>query len=648
MIFTAVAKMKFISIIGMLDKLWEVAELCGKTESFQPDDVNSFYSDTRNFFPISAKNEYTQILESFKGSLDIANIKRKIVSTDGFEPTLDELKEYCDKTGEKIEELISKKLMAEKDVERCRRLIEETRHFCGLNVALDKVFACEYIKANFGRLPKESFEKLEAYEENPFVTFFPCTVDDTHYWGVYISPIEESSNIDRIFSGLYFEHYEIEGMHGTPDEYNAQQKALLPDLERKLSTAQDELDRFTNENYSEILRYYSRLEQLNAYSTIASKACRYNNSFILVGWIPKELEKELSSSLSKIESVEFEITNGSNNKNHMPPVKLKNVFLARPFEFYTQMYGLPRYNEIDPTKFIALTYSILFGVMFGDVGHGILLLIAALIMWKVRKMPIGKILIPCSICSTVMGFVFGSVFGYEEVLNPVYKAFFGWEEKPIHVMRAQDTNTIIYSAVGLGMLLVLVAMCLNIYSCFKRGQIGQALFGVNGIAGFIFYGSLAVGLVCQMMLSIPVFSPAYIIALIVIPFIFVFLNEPLSKLVAGDKNWQPKSWGGFIVENFFECFEVVLSYVTNTMSFLRVGAFVLVHAGMMEVVFVLAQMIGGTGYIITVVIGNIIVMALEALLVGIQVLRLEYYEMFSRFYVGDGKAFTPVKVNIEE
>ena len=94
-----------------------------------------------------------------------------------------------------------------------------------------------------------------------------------------------------------------------------------------------------------------------------------------------------------------------------------------------------------------------------------------------------------------------------------------------------------------------------------------------------------------------------------------------------------------------EALEVILSYVTNTMSFLRVGAFVLVHAGMMLVVFVLAETVGGVGYTIVVIVGNGLVMALEALLVAIQVLRLEYYEMFSRFYSGEGRAFEPVKLS---
>ncbi|MBQ3856351.1 MAG: ATPase, partial [Ruminococcus sp.] len=109
------------------------------------------------------------------------------------------------------------------------------------------------------------------------------------------------------------------------------------------------------------------------------------------------------------------------------------------------------------------------------------------------------------------------------------------------------------------------------------------------------------------------------------------------------KDWQPHSWGEYCVQSFFELFEMCLSYVTNTMSFLRVGAYILVHAGMMLVVFTLAEMVGGVvGYTLILIIGNGIVMALEALLVAIQVLRLDYYEIFSRFYIGEGRPFTPV------
>lgn len=185
-------------------------------------------------------------------------------------------------------------------------------------------------------------------------------------------------------------------------------------------------------------------------------------------------------------------------------------------------------------------------------------------------------------------------------------------------------------------------MIMNIVSSLKRKDPESAFFGANGIAGFVFYAALVAGLICQMMLGVEIMNPIYIVCLIVIPLIFIFMREPFGRLAEGKKKWQPEKWGDYCTQSFFEVFEICLSYVTNTMSFLRIGAYILVHAGMMLVVFTLAEMIGGVGYIVMIIVGNGIVMALEALLVAIQVLRLDYYEIFSRFYIGEGRQFTPV------
>lgn len=261
-----------------------------------------------------------------------------------------------------------------------------------------------------------------------------------------------------------------------------------------------------------------------------------------------------------------------------------------------------------------------------------------------EKMKLGKALIPCGISSAIFGTLFGSVFGFEHALDPLYKAVFGLDEKPIEVMEPNTTNLIIYSAVGIGMLLVVVAMLINIYSSLRRHHWENALFGPNGLAGLVFYTALVAGFGGQLVFGWQIVNTAYVLGLIVLPIAVIFFREILGGLVERRSDWKPESWGNFIMQNFFEVFEYLLSYATNTMSFLRVGAFVLVHAGMMLVVFTLAEMTSGIGYVLIAIIGNVFVMGLEGLLVGIQVLRLEFYEMFSRFFDGDGRPFNPVVV----
>ena len=638
--------MQAVNVIGLMDHIDEVITVLGESGVFHPDEVNNFYPDVKDFTHLQTKNSYAEPLTNLKAALN--QTKRSFPMTDvsDFSPSFEELESFSAETTADIDALIDKRETTAKALENARQSLSIVQHFSGLDVQIEKVLGTKYVTARFGRLPKDSVQKLEVYKDNEFVDFAVCTEDKTHSWGVYFAPNDKLDEIDKIFEGLYFEPTDLVGTDETPARKIEGYKKEIPQLEQQLKDAEKELDKYLDENSERITRYLSKLEELYLYAGIRSKALQHNNSFIIVGWIPTENKKQLKKRLKKIRSVELDFSDAKNEMDKRPPVKLKNIFLARPFEYYTEMYGVPKYNELDPTLFVAITYVIIFGIMFADLGQGLCVAIAGLLMWKLKKMPIGKILFPCGISAMVFGTIFGSVFGFEHALDPMFKML-GFKEKPIEVMAPEFTMTIIFTAVGIGVFLLITAMFLNIYSSIKQRNYGKALFGTSGAAGIIFYSSLVFGLVAELFLGIHVMTLPYILGLVVLPFILIFFAEPLGDLVNGEKDWQPESWGGYIVENLFESIEVLLGYVTNTMSFLRVGAFVLVHAGMMLVVFVLAETVGGAGYWAIVVIGNVLVMVLEALLVAIQVLRLEYYEMFSRFYSGEGRQFEPVKIKSE-
>lgn len=639
--------MQAVSVIGLTKDVDSVIAVLGESGVFHPDDVSTFYSDTRDFTHLQTKNIYAEPMNSLKTSLNLTKHKFELVDVSDFNPTFKEIELFTQKTTNELNVLLDDRMFIEDQLIETKEKLTETSHFVGLDIEVEKVIALKYIGSRFGRLPKESFDKLSAYKDNPYVDFIVCSEDKTHYWGVYFTPIEQSDEIDRIFSGLYFEKCNILGVNDTPKVYLEKLKELLPLLEKKLDEAQKCIDNYINLNYEIIRKYLSKLEELNLYAKIRNKILQYNKSFILVGWIPSEFSKAIKHRLKKITSVNVEFSDAKKEISKSPPVKLKNCFLAKPFEFYTEMYGVPKYNEIDPSLFIAITYIIIFGIMFADVGQGICLSIVGLLMWKLKKMKIGKILIPCGISSALFGLVFGSIFGFEHLLDPMYKSLFGLNEKPIEVMNSESITMIIMTAIGIGVVLLITAMFLNVYTASRQKDYGRALFGTSGLAGIIFYTSIVFGIIGQIFMGWNILTLPYIIFLIVLPFLFIFFEEPLSKLINGDRDWMPESWGGYIAENLFESIEVILGYVTNTMSFLRVGAFVLVHAGMMMVVFVLAESAGSIGYWPIIILGNCLVMVLEALLVAIQVLRLEYYEMFSRFYSGEGRPYDPVKLKLQ-
>lgn len=644
----SVAKMKLVNIIGQMNSLDPVIFACGKTGVSQPDDTMTFFSDTTDFTSVQEDNPYSEPLNRLEAAINKIGGEIKTVDVDvRSDENKDEIFSYVDAFSKKVTELVRSRGLKSVKIESISKDSEQYEHFTGLDIDLDDILSCKMIKVRFGRLPRDSYEKLKLYDENPYVLFFPGTSDTEYYWGVYFAPLEYAQEVDRIFSGLYFERLRIPAATGTPDEIIKQLQSDKNEAEKQLKDMNREIDSFWQKEHTLCLQVYSKLKQLHYYFSARHLAAKYKDKFLLTGWIPAKEEKKFRISLDAVDGIEYSVENGSGDTHHTPPVKLKNPGLFNPYEFFVGMYGLPRYNEIDPTVFVAITYTILFGIMFGDLGQGICVSIIGLLMWKYKQMAVGKILVPCGISAAFFGLVFGSVFGYEHVLDPFYNVLFGLKEKPIEVLNPKMTPMVLIAAVVIGLALIIIAMLLNVYSSIRRHDYESGIFGPSGIAGLVFYSSLVFGFGAQLLTGFKM-NLLYILCLIIVPLVLIFLREPLGKLMEGNPHWQPESWGEYCLQNVFELFEMLLTYLSNTMSFLRVGAFVLVHAGMMMAVFTLANLTGSIPYLLIVIIGNIIVMAMEALLVAIQVMRLEFYEMFSRYYNGDGRPFKPLEPEAKE
>ena len=140
----------------------------------------------------------------------------------------------------------------------------------------------------------------------------------------------------------------------------------------------------------------------------------------------RAFQAEISSDEKIFCLVDGEDTNTpEHDQNHQPPTKLKNPKLFKPFEMYVKMYGLPAYGEMDPTWFVAITYSFIFGAMFGDAGQGLCLLIGGFLLYKFKKIDLAAIISCAGFFSTIFGFLYGSFFGFEDVL-PAPRARGSW------------------------------------------------------------------------------------------------------------------------------------------------------------------------------------------------------------------------------
>ncbi|MBR3094768.1 MAG: ATPase, partial [Clostridia bacterium] len=203
--------------------------------------------------------------------------------------------------------------------------------------------------------------------------------------------------------------------------------------------------------------------------------------------------------------------------------------------------------------------------------------------------------------------------------------------------------TVLLVAIAIGVTLVVVAMLLNVVSCIKKKKLGSALFSENGLTGVVVY--LSAASLAYTFMSHKELIPSRVAAVLLAVGLLILFNKELIAGSIDERRLQkPESISDYLMQNLFETIEYILSYFSNTVSFLRVGAFVIVHASMMMVVFTLAGDPKSVKGIVVIILGNALVVALEGLLSGIQGLRLEFYEMFSRFYEGEGRSFRAAKL----
>lgn len=510
------------------------------------------------------------------------------------------------------------------EIEENKRILEQLDHMKGIDIELRKIFEFKSIKVRFGSLPSTSYERLNTFLVNmKDVIFTPSSIEEDYVWGIYFALSEHIGDVDTLFTSLGFNRIHIsDRAGGIPVDSYIELSRIVEEQQKEYEKAYNDLIAFSDALVICLGSYKESLAMRSQIFESKKKIVGTKDGFALYGWIPaKEAEGTFSDTLlhagvTNINAEEPDKVDAS------PPVILKNNALFRPFEYFVEMYGTPNYKEIDPTPLVALTYSIFFGVMFGDLGQGAVLVLAGLFLSKVKKMWLGNIIATCGIFSMIFGVVYGSVFGIEDL---------------IHGFRPTDNiNFTLIAAVGFGVIMITICILLNIINGIRQKKIEKYIFSHNGLVGLVLYW-LALTALLVMLNVIEIAVPSWIL-LCILGFLvlLLFLREPLIHLLERKKDWIPKKKGEFFAVSFFELFEVLLGFITNTISFIRIGAFSLSHAGMMTVVFLLAQTANGSHNPIVVIFGNILVIGLEGLVVGIQILRLEFYELFSRFYDGSG------------
>ncbi len=573
--------------------------------------------------------QYDSIVKSAESIIKLSNISHaeNDVHISGMKPQ--DMSDFLDNLNLMIEEKKEQERILSEELLKNKKSILSLENMKNITCDIGRLSNLEFIMCRFGKLPKGGYKMLETYLADMDIIFLKTDEDENNVWGFYFVSKKESEKVDDIFTSLYFERVKFpRGIEGSPKDMIRTLLHKNEEIKQEIEKIKVSTSKILEEYEDKLLDIYKTAKKRQQYADVRANAAHSSDYFYIVGWMTEKDAKKLQREVEGDDAVKIIYSESPDNLKDVvkPPTKLKNNIIFRPFEFFVKMYGYPAYDEIDPTPLLAITYILFFGMMFGDVGQSALFVIGGFLFYKFTKFELARIVGIVGISGVIFGFLYGSIFGNEEIIHGVLS--------PMH-----NITTLLLGTVFIGAVVIILGMILNIVNAFKRKKTGEMLFGHNGVAGLVFYVSMLLLIVGIFgIIKIPTSIP---VILMLVSIFAIYLCEPLSKLLEGEKEWLPKE-GIFYVQSIFELVEVVLSYFSNTISFLRIGAFAIVHVGMMMAVDVLAQ--GGTTRVIIVsVLGNILVMVLEGIVVGIQVLRLEYYEMFSRYFTGNGKPFKTFK-----
>ena len=355
--------------------------------------------------------------------------------------------------------------------------------------------------------------------------------------------------------------------------------------------------------------------------------CKTKDTFILEAWLPEDKEKTVEEVINKSTSVSI-MSFSDPTSDELPPTITKSNALVQPYRSITNLYDVPNYHEKDPNFFVGLFYFIFFGMMMGDAGYGVVITLGSLFLMKVLKAQGGtrdllKIFAMGGVSTFIWGILFGSWFSIETDLWFLQPVLFNPMEKPMSMM---------YLAIGMGIVQVAVGFALRAWNNIAKGKIFDAI--VDDISWVLVMVGVALALVGMVLIDNSTLTLVGAIIAIASLIVLVVLGGRKSKKVFG------KALGGF--KNLY----AIINIFSDVMSYLRLFGLGLA-TGVISTVF---NTLGGTllsGFllpigIIILLVGHTMNIAINLLGVYVHNNRLQYIEFFSKFYTGEGRLFKPL------
>lgn len=525
-------------------------------------------------------------------------------------------------------------------------LRERVSPFCGFGLPLDEPGRFEFLHFVTGALPPGKIAQIQA-DMGEKVAILP--LGEGKEWQPLIALTTRGAR-QELAVALEREGFQPEPL---PEVQGATADTLFSESRRELDVVSAELRAVQGERQQLAAEAAAPVAAIEKMATRerrlleAAQTCpRTETAVLLTGWIPAPEAPAVERRLRETTAGRCvcECAAPGDGAGEPVPVLLHHPGLLRPFERLVSAYGLPRYGELEPTLFVAVSFVLMFGMMFGDAGHGFLLALAgwlALARGREGKTrDLGVLLLFGGVSSFVFGVVYGSYFGL-----PHLKRHALWQD-PLEA----DAMALMGAAIGMGVLLISLGLVLNMINRFRSGDMLGGFLDRFGVAGAVFYWGMLALLTRFAAFQSQGLTGAMLLLCLVFPIAAWTLKEPLEQELRRRRAHEPvERRGGLFaagVESLVGAFEAVLSYLANTLSFVRLAAYAMSHAALLTATFVMAaevQRATVAGSVLVIVLGNLAAMVLEGVIACVQALRLEYYEFFSKFFSAAGRAFRPFR-----
>jgi len=598
-----------------------------------------------DIFALSAKLD--EVLGAFsKMGIKIAEEdagKKMGIKEKGSEEIIESIKERAEQLEKEVKGTYSRLVAIKEEREELERQKRIFNVISSLNIDFKSVKEeyekkYKYIFVSIGAAPSEDLDivrsDLEKVTKHFALYSHPLTSDESLM--LLLSLLEHKEEIEFILNLHSFkklkiveELKEFERVEDAIAEIDEKLKIMEAEEKVLFSRAKEIAEKEKNGIFAmkELLGIENELEKVSA------EFGRTIETYVVHGWVPSEEVYRISGIIREEAEGLCSIESSSPAHGEKPPTFVSNPEAAKPLEVITQAYGVPDYHEHDPTPVVAVTFPLIFGLMFGDVGQGLVIALIGYYVGFKSKMEegakkAGRVVMLCGISATIVGFLYGAVFSLEGVIHPLLFS-------PLELAR-EDMPHLLQYALKLGIGMLSLAMIIHIANEVAHHKYAAAFVSKYGFAGLWLLLGGFVLMIKHGLDLIGIAKDVLIIPAIVLPLLIMIIGmwryEGLSLMVT-------------FIESIFEG---MIKFVVNTISFMRVAIIAIIHGALS---LIMSDMIhtmppgakGMLGKAVIFLIANTIIIVMETFVSFIQTMRLHYYEIFSKFFGGGGRLFKPLK-----